>query len=351
MNISYENISPEVLSRALGGTSSEDIQTGCVFYLADTNTAALCLPRLGVSADAENVIVVDSGDEYKTVSSAVTIWEALSKRGATRRSILVCVGGGMVTDMGGFAASTFKRGIDFINIPTTLLAMVDASVGGKTGVNLGGLKNEVGVFRDARKVFIDTNFLKTLDRQNMLSGYAEMLKHSLLSDMPTFASHVQFDILEPDLGALSTMIRKSVEVKSRIVEADPTEHGLRKALNLGHTIGHAIETFLLRTKHPQLHGYCVAWGLVGEMFVSVAEAGLPTEVLRHVTVFVREHYGRPQIECRDYDALLEIMSHDKKNSDRRLSMTLLSDVGKPVIDAHPEPEVIREALDFIMNGN
>ena len=277
MNISYESISPDVLSRALGGTSSEDIQTGRVFYLADTNTAALCLPRLGVSADAENVIVVDSGDENKTVSSAVTIWEALSKRGATRRSILVCVGGGMVTDMGGFAASTFKRGIDFINIPTTLLAMVDASVGGKTGVNLGGLKNEVGVFRDARKVLIDTNFLKTLDRQNMLSGYAEMLKHSLLSDMPTFASHVQFDILEPDLGALSTMIRKSVEVKSRIVEADPTEH--------------------------------------------------------------------------DYDSLLEIMSHDKKNSDRRLSMTLLSDVGKPVIDAHPEPEVICEALDFIMNGN
>lgn len=350
MNISYESLSPGVLRRFLSEIMPSKSENEGVFFLADTTTARLCLPLLGVDAEGANVIVVEAGDENKTIASASAVWQALSSRGATRRSLLVCVGGGMITDMGGFAAATFKRGIDFINIPTTLLAMVDASVGGKTGVNLGGLKNEIGVFRDARQVFIDTNFLRTLDGQNMLSGYAEMLKHSLLSDLPMFASHVCFDILEPDLKALSSMIRQSVEVKSRIVEADPTEKGLRKALNLGHTIGHAIETFLLRAGSPQLHGYCVAWGLVGELFISVAECGFPTERLRQIAGFVRENYGRPQIECRDYDALLEIMSHDKKNIDRRLSMTLLSDIGKPVIDAHPETSLIREALDFIMNG-
>lgn len=350
MNISYESLSPGVLRRFLSEIMPSKSENEGVFFLADTTTARLCLPLLGVDAEGANVIVVEAGDENKTIASASAVWQALSSRGATRRSLLVCVGGGMITDMGGFAAATFKRGIDFINIPTTLLAMVDASVGGKTGVNLGGLKNEIGVFRDACQVFIDTNFLRTLDRRNMLSGYAEMLKHSLLSDLPMFASHVCFDILEPDLNALSSMIRQSVEVKSRIVEADPTEKGLRKALNLGHTIGHAIETFLLRAGRPQLHGYCVAWGLVGELFISVAECGFPTERLRQIAGFVRENYGRPQIECRDYDALLEIMSHDKKNTDRRLSMTLLSDIGTPVIDAHPEASLIREALDFIMNG-
>ena len=350
MNISYESLSPEILKRFLSEIMPSKSENEGVFFLADTTTARLCLPLLGVDAKDGNVIVVEAGDENKTIASASAVWQALSTKGATRRSLLVCVGGGMITDMGGFAAATFKRGIDFINIPTTLLAMVDASVGGKTGVNLGGLKNEIGVFRDARQVFIDTSFLRTLDHQNILSGYAEMLKHSLLSDLPMFASHVSFDIIEPDLKALSSMIRQSVEVKSGIVTSDPTEKGIRKALNLGHTIGHAVETFLLRAGRPQLHGYCVAWGLVGELFVSVAECGFPTERLRQVSSFVQENYGKPDIQCRDYDALLEIMSHDKKNTDRRLSMTLLSDIGKPVIDAHPEPSLIREALDFIMNG-
>ncbi|MBR1594528.1 MAG: 3-dehydroquinate synthase [Alloprevotella sp.] len=346
MNILYthdisRDVLPADLRREDGG--------GKVFFLADENTARLCLPRLG-DISPERTVVIPSGDDHKTLQTLRLVWEALQRGGATRRSTLVCVGGGMVTDLGGFAAATFKRGMDFVNVPTTLLAMVDAAVGGKTGVNLGGLKNEVGVFRDAVRVCIDTEFLRTLDDENLRSGFAEMLKHALLDGEAMWASHVNFNLSEPDLEALQAMVRQSIEVKSRIVAQDPTERGLRKALNLGHTTGHALETFALRAGKPRLHGYCVAWGLVCALYLSTTLLGFPTARLRQTVGFVRRYYGVPDISCKDYETLYGIMLHDKKNAAGHLNMTLLRAVGDIALDQQPSREAVFDALDFLREG-
>ena len=260
------------------------------------------------------------------------------------------VGGGMVTDLGGFAASTFKRGIAYINIPTTLLAMVDASVGGKTGINFGGLKNEIGVFNNARSVIIDTEFLRTMDCENILSGYAEMLKHGLISDEAMWAELVGFDIERPDLDALRGMVARSVAVKERIVGQDPTERGLRKALNIGHTVGHAFESLALRRK-PVLHGYAVAYGLVCELYLSALKAGFPTDKMHQTVAFINEHYGKMPITCDDYPALLELMTHDKKNTAGTINFTLLGGIGDIRINQTASKDEILDALDFYRECN
>jgi 3-dehydroquinate synthase len=262
---------------------------------------------------------------------------------------MINLAGGMVTDLGGFAASTFKRGIHFINIPTTLLSMVDASVGGKTGINFGGLKNEIGVFRNASSVILDTMFLKTMDCENMLSGYAEMLKHGLINQKTMLTELLLFDIEQPDLRQLQRMVAESVQVKQRIVLEDPTEHGIRKALNLGHTFGHAFESLALE-RTPVLHGYAVAWGLVCELYLSVAKAGFPVDRMRQTVRFVFDHYGRMPLTCDDYPQLLQLMTHDKKNVAGRINFTLLGGVGDILIDQTATKEEIEEALDFYREG-
>ena len=234
-----------------------------LYVLTDTTTKEECLPLLQkfyCMKDAQ-VITIPATDSHKDIESLMMVWKGLQEGGASRHSCMINLGGGMVTDLGGFAASTFKRGINFINIPTTLLAMVDASVGGKTGINFGGLKNEVGVFNDSKFVILDTEFLKTLDAENICSGYAEMLKHGLISTEAMWEELVSFDLANPDLKLLQRMVGDSVKVKERIVEQDPHEKGIRKALNLGHTFGHAFESWALKRK-PILHGYAVAFGLI-----------------------------------------------------------------------------------------
>lgn len=320
-----------------------------LFVLTDENTLRLCWPRLAnldILAEAR-VITIAAGDTNKTIETAAQVWTALSEGGATRHSCLVNLGGGMVTDLGGFAASTFKRGINFINIPTTLLALVDASVGGKTGVNLGGLKNEVGVFRDSSFVLLSTDFLATLDMENMLSGYAEMLKHGLISDLDTWAELLRFDPTEPDLQQLRAMVAKSVAVKERIVEADPLEHGIRKALNAGHTAGHAIESWAMRRGTPMLHGRAVAYGMVCELYLSCTKTAFPTERMRQTVAFIRRYYGRPAITCNDYAEIIELMHHDKKNTAGTINFTLLGDIGDIHINCIAGPDEIAEALDFL----
>jgi 3-dehydroquinate synthase len=277
------------------------------------------------------------------------VWTELQKRGATRHSLVVNIGGGMVTDLAGFAVSTFKRGLPFINIPTTLLAMVDASVGGKTGFNYGGLKNEIGVFRNAEVVIIDTIFLKTLDNENILSGYAEMLKHGLI-DSSLLTELLNFDIETPDLAKLGRMVADSVAVKQHIVTEDPTEHGLRKALNLGHTVGHAFEALALERRKPVLHGYAVAWGLVCELYLSVVKTDYPVERMRQLVRFVLEHYGRMTITCDDYPRLIELMTHDKKNTAGQINFTLLGNAGDIRINQTATKAEIEEALDFYREG-
>ena len=251
----------------------------------------------------------------------------------------------MVTDLGGFAASTFKRGINYINIPTTLLSMVDASVGGKTGINFRGLKNEIGVFNNAATVILDTQFLKTLDAENICSGYAEMLKHGLISNEQMWAELMNFDLEQPDLKLLSRMVADSVAVKERIVTEDPTEQGIRKALNLGHTVGHAFESFALKHQ-PVLHGYAVAWGLICELYLSCMKTGFPTDKMHQTVRFIKEHYGMMTITCDDYPTLLELMTHDKKNVAGIINFTLLGGIGDIRINQTATKDEIYEALDF-----
>ena len=255
----------------------------------------------------------------------------------------------MVTDLGGFAASTFKRGINYINIPTTLLAMVDASVGGKTGINFNGLKNEIGVFNNANTVILDTQFLKTLDAENIRSGYAEMLKHGLISEDKMWAELLNYDLENPDLQKLSQMVADSVAVKERIVTEDPTEQSIRKALNLGHTVGHAFESLALQ-REPVLHGYAVAWGLICELYLSCVKTGFPTDKMHQTVRFIQEHYGKMTITCDDYPTLLELMTHDKKNVAGVINFTLLGEIGDIRINQTATIEDIYEALDFYREG-
>ena len=324
-----------------------------IFILADETTAQYCLPVVnGFSALADaKLITIGATDTHKTLESLAHVWEELGAEGATRHTLLINIGGGMVTDLGGFAASTFKRGINYINIPTTLLAMVDASVGGKTGINFRGLKNEIGVFNNAATVILSTQFLRTLDSENILSGYAEMLKHGLISTEAMWAELINFNLdAEPlDLATLQRMLADSVAVKQRIVTEDPLEHGLRKALNLGHTVGHAFESFAL-SHTPILHGYAVAYGLVCELYLSTVKTGFPTDKMRQTVSFIREHYGRMPVTCDDYPTLFELMTHDKKNTAGSINFTLLGGIGDIRINQTATKEEIYEALDFYREG-
>ena len=319
-----------------------------LFVLTDTTTQELCWPVVrdfAVMQQAQT-ITIQSTDEAKTLETLAYVWSALQKGGATRHSLLVNLGGGMVTDLGGFAASTFKRGMAYINVPTTLLSQVDASVGGKTGINFGGLKNEIGVFNCAQSVILSSMFLRTLDRENLLSGYAEMLKHGLLSTTENWAELLNFDITEPDYDILLGLVAKSVSIKEGIVTEDPTEKGIRKALNLGHTAGHAIESLALQEGRTVLHGYAVAWGLLMELYLSARKCGFPAKELHQMEAYIKEHYGKFHYECRHYETLCDFMSHDKKNQGGNINFTLLGGIGDIRINQTATKDEIEEMLDY-----
>lgn len=335
----------------------EGVEHDKVFLLTDETTEQLCKPLIkDVTCLQEAIsIVIGATDTHKTLDTLSQVWTQLSNEGGSRHSLMVNLGGGMVTDLGGFAASTFKRGIPYINIPTTLLSMVDASVGGKTGINFNGLKNEIGVFRTPETVIIDTEFLRTLDHENICSGYAEMLKHGLINSSQASTHNCQlstlltFDLDHIDYLLLGQMVGESVAVKEKIVEEDPLEHGIRKALNLGHTIGHAFESWAL-TRKPCLHGYAVAWGLICELYLSVIKTGFPTETMRQVVRFIKENYGSLPITCDDYPELYALMTHDKKNQAGIINFTLLGDIGDIRINQTATKEEIYETLDFFREG-
>ena len=332
-------------------TAVSECERDRTFILVDETTKELCLPLVAGfdCVRGAEVITIGATDENKTLESLSHVWSSLQQGGATRHSLMINLGGGMVTDLGGFAASTFKRGLNYINIPTTLLSMVDASVGGKTGINFGGLKNEIGVFNNARSVILDTVFLKTMDHENLLSGYAEMLKHGLIATEPMWAELTGFDLDVIDYRQLSRMLEDSVKVKERIVEQDPTEKGIRKALNLGHTMGHAFESLALQ-RVPILHGYAVAYGLIPELYLSCTKTGFPVGKMRQTVRFINENYGKMAITCDDYPQLLELMTHDKKNTAGQINFTLLGGVGDIRINQTATEEEIKEALDFYREG-
>lgn len=331
------------LNRAMERTPYDKL-----FILTDEHTCRLCLPLLkGTGAlHGGEVITVGAGDVHKELDTLASVWMELSTKGATRHSLLINLGGGMVTDLGGFAASTFKRGISYVNVPTTLLAMVDASVGGKTGINFNGLKNEVGVFAPATAVLIETEFLRTLDAENFFSGYAEMLKHGLISTEAHWAELLRFDTGKIDYDALKALVGRSVAIKEEVVQKDPYEQNIRKALNFGHTVGHAFESLALERNAPVLHGYAVAWGIVCELYFSALKAGFPKDKLRQTISFIKENYGMFSFDCHQYERLYELMKHDKKNTAGVINFTLLKEVGEVVINQTATKEEIFDMFDF-----
>lgn len=292
-------------------------------------------------------VVIPAGEEHKQLTSVTAIWNFLTDSGADRKSLLVNIGGGMLTDLAGFAASTFKRGIAFINIPTTLLSQVDASVGGKTGFNLRGLKNEIGTFTEPRAVLIDPRFLGTLDRENFLSGYAEMIKHGLIAHPGHLQDLEAYDTEKVDPGRLLPIIRQSVEIKNNFVVRDPRENGIRKALNFGHTTGHAIESLVMEQGKPLLHGFAVAWGMIAELFLSTRVCGFPETETHRISQWISHLFGKFPLSPGHFEQLITLMGHDKKNEAGGINFTLISAPGLIEIDKYCGREEILDALAYL----
>lgn len=331
------------LNQAIGNQSGDSI-----FILVDNNTEKYCLPALMKSENliGSKIITINCGDENKNVESAVKIWKFLSEHGANRKSLLINLGGGMITDIGGFTASTFKRGLRYINVSTTLLGAVDAATGGKTGINFLGLKNEIGVFAPAHEVLININFFKTLDHKNLLSGFAEMIKHALIDTKEEWQKIQNFNLEKIDLDELRPLLTKSFRIKERIVAQDPHEANIRKALNLGHTFGHAFESYSYKTKKPVLHGYAVMWGMLCELYLSHLKLGFPKDELLKLKYLIKEYYGTYTMDCNDYETLFELMTHDKKNDSKEINFTLLSDIGQIKINQTATKKEIFECFDW-----
>lgn len=325
----------------------KDVKPSDVFVLVDNNSRNYCFRNMNLGfVPQENIITLPEGEHNKSIENVVHIWHVLSVNRARRNSVIVNIGGGLITDIGGFAASCFKRGIRCINVPTTLLAQVDASVGGKTGINFDGLKNEVGTFSIPECVIIDNYFLNTLPVRQVLSGFAEMLKHALLSDEEHLSEIMNVDLSEVAQPEFLPLIEKSVAVKATIVENDPREKGLRKALNFGHTIGHAIESIAIRKALDIYHGDAVAYGMIAELFLSVKKLGFDRKYYEAVKKFICEKY--PVYHAvEEPEELYELMLHDKKNEREGVNFTLLRGPGAVEIDQYCSREEIMEALEQI----
>jgi len=316
-----------------------------VFVLVDSNTEINCLPTLqeALGSIEFDLIEVTPGEENKNIDFCIGIWRMLLDFGADRNSIVINLGGGVITDMGGFAASTFKRGIDFVQVPTTLLSQVDASVGGKTGIDMENVKNIIGTFTQPKAVFIHTQFLKTLSDRELRSGYAEVIKHGLIYDVSLFQKLKA--IAPKDLS--NEIIYRSIEIKNKVVIADPFEKGIRKILNYGHTIGHAVESYSLKhDKAPLLHGEAIAIGFICEAYLSKMKNGLKEEELSEIVKTIKNIYPVYKLAKNSYSGLLDIMKNDKKNNAGQISFSLLSEIGKCGYDIFCSEEEIFESLDY-----
>ncbi len=318
-----------------------------VFLLADQNTAAHCLPKLQVDGQLPtmDLILIPAGEIHKNIQTCELIWGHLLNNDADRKALLINLGGGVIGDMGGFCASTYKRGIDFIQIPTTLLSQVDASIGGKLGIDFGSIKNSIGVFCNPQAVLVDSAFLDTLSPAERRSGFAEIIKHSLIADAEQW---LDIQTLH-DLNAIedwNTYIVPSLHIKKRVVEADPFEKGLRKALNFGHTIGHAVEGFALETDKPLLHGEAVAIGMVCEAFLSAQKTGLNDAELESITDFLLNLYDPYFLEEKNFESYLKLMSNDKKNEGDQINFALIGPIGEAHINQTATRVEIIESLHY-----
>ena len=342
-----------------------DLPKAQLFVLTDSHTAEYCLPILAdfIGQIPYHLLTIEAGEQSKNLASVQAVWDFMLKHRATREAVLINLGGGMITDLGGFAAATYMRGIRFVNIPTTLLAMVDASSGGKTGIDYQGIKNVIGTFTPQVATLIHPDFLRTLPAAELLSGFAEMLKHALIASPKEWIKLLQLAQeelpQEQFVEALSSTgaLQASIQIKENVVSQDPHEAGLRKILNFGHTVGHAIESTMLHHTTPHYtmlhhtsHGYCVLWGMVAEVYLSVVHTGCPREVLQQLTQIMLQWYGKPQCDCKQRDQLIQRMYQDKKNNANQTpNFTLLRNIGEPIINQYLTEEDINEALEYLFS--
>jgi 3-dehydroquinate synthase len=329
-------------------THLQNTSYSSIFIIVDNNTNEFCLPNFLPLLETEvaiEIIEFEAGEENKNIETCVQIWNVLTELGADRKSLVINLGGGVVTDLGGFVASTFKRGIDFIHIPTTLLSMVDASVGGKNGVDLGNLKNQIGVINVPLMVLIDTQYLETVPQTEMRSGLAEMLKHGLIYDRTYWNQFL--DLAAIDYADFDALIYRSVEIKNEIVTQDPTEKNIRKALNFGHTLGHAIESYFLESteKTTLLHGEAIAVGMILESFIAMKKGLLTEEDYIEIKNCIQSIYDAIVFDEKDIDPILALLIHDKKNEYGTIQFALIEGIGAIKINQEVENELILEAFE------
>lgn len=320
-----------------------------LFVLVDENTNEHCYPKfiqnIETTATIE-VIEIEAGEIHKNIETCLGLWNALTELGADRKSLMINLGGGVVTDMGGFVASTFKRGISFINVPTTLLSMVDASVGGKTGVDLGVLKNQIGLFSNPEMVLIDTRFLETVSEREIRSGMAEVIKYGLTYDVKLWSEIKQLNNFK--INNIDSFIYRSIEIKNEVVLKDPKENGLRKILNYGHTLGHAIESYFLESKNKEnlTHGEAIAIGMITETYISYKLLDFPKGVLEEIKEKVLSIFGKITIDASDYAPIIDLLKHDKKNTNGNVNFVLLSDLEKVNFNCLVSEGLIIESLNY-----
>jgi 3-dehydroquinate synthase len=319
-----------------------------LFIIVDSNTNEYCLPKLLPILETDltiEIIEFEAGEINKNIETCIEIWNVLTELGADRKTLIINIGGGVVTDLGGFVASTFKRGVDFIHIPTTLLSMVDASVGGKNGVDLGNLKNQIGVINTPKMVLIDTQYLETVPQNEMRSGLAEMLKHGLIFDKAYWEQFL--DLKAIDFADLDQLIYRSVEIKNEIVMQDPTEKNIRKSLNFGHTLGHAIESYFLENENKTtlLHGEAIAVGMILESYISLHKNLITEAEYNQIKSTLKSIYDDIVFEENDIDPILELLIHDKKNEYGTIQFALIEGIGQIKINQSVENELILNAFE------
>lgn len=319
---------------------------GALVIIVDENTEKYCLPIVKEQLERKDglVIKIPAGEVHKNIQTCQQIWQIMMDKGLNRNALCVNLGGGVIGDMGGFCASTYKRGIDFIQLPTTLLSQVDASIGGKLGIDFSQVKNSIGVFKNPERVFIYPPFLETLPKAEIRSGFAEIIKHSLIADAAQW-QHIK-TITDINIVNWSEYLVPSLYIKKRVVEQDPFEKGLRKALNFGHTIGHAVESQYLESGQPLLHGEAVAVGMICEAYISSKITGLSKEALAEITNFIARIYGIYPLKRTDYPAMIELMRKDKKNIKEEINFTLLTNPGDCLVNQTCTIDLIEESLDY-----
>lgn len=312
-----------------------------IAFLVDENTKKLCLPSIDIDQDF-HLIEIKSGEQNKTLNTCEFIWEHLTQYNFTRNSLLINLGGGVIGDMGGFTAATYKRGIRFINIPTTLLSQVDASIGGKLGIDFSGLKNHIGIFRDPDTIIIDQSFINTLPQEQVLSGFAEIIKHALIRDNTYWD---QLQLLNPfSIKDWNSLVYTSIQIKNDVVQNDPYEKGLRKILNFGHTLGHAMETWKLNHQNIITHGEAIAVGMIMETYLAFSCKLISENELQSVSGYIKKNY--PYHSIPDVNDLIELMKHDKKNDGDKVNFSLIKTIGECDYNVAVDTFRIKDAVDY-----